>query len=118
MVNYEEIIADMEQTLKRKAKARGFEITDNDICDEINDAIEAVNLRRQFEATSQKPFEEKYKSLIVNLALSSVAKYGAEGETSHSENGIGRSYDSAGNYPEALLNQIVPLGHSRGSLKL
>ena len=106
----------MIASLKRKLKSRGLEHltqNDNDILDEINDAIFAVNERRRFDATPEKPFEPKYESLIVKLAFASMTKYGAEGESSHSENGISREYDNAGEYPEALLSRIVPLAKAR-----
>lgn len=113
--DYDEIISRMRTTLTRKLENRGLVnvVDSEDIIEEINDAIAAVNERRRFEATSSIPFETKYESLIVKLALSSITKYGAEGETSHGENGISRNYDTAGEYPEALLSRIVPLAKAR-----
>ena len=108
-------ITKMKASLKRKLKSRNLDkmVTDDDLIDEINDAIFAVNERRRFEATPDTPFETKYESLIVKLAFASITKYGAEGEESHSENGITRKYDNAGEYPEALLSRIVPLAKAR-----
>lgn len=105
----------MVASLKRKLKSRGLDtmVSEEDLIDEIDDAIFAVNERRRFEATPENPFEAKYESLIVKLALASITKYGAEGESSHSENGISRKYDNAGEYPEALLSRIVPLAKAR-----
>lgn len=111
---YREIISEMEEKLKRKLKTRGITYCEEaDISDEIMDAIDAVNERRRFDFTPSVLFELKYKSLIVDLALASITKYGAEGQTAHSENGISRSYDNAGQYPEALLSRIVPLAKAR-----
>lgn len=111
---YRELINGMEAKLKRKLKARGITYaTDEDISDEINDAIYAVNDRRRFDSTPLVFFEKKYTSLIIDLALVSITKYGAEGEKSHSENGIGRVYDTSGQYPEALMSRIVPLAKAR-----
>ena len=109
------IMIRMKTSLGRKLRARGLDksITDDDMFDEINDAISVVNERRRFEATPEIPFETKYESLIVKLALASITKYGAEGEKAHNENGISREYDSAGEYPEALLSRIVPLAKAR-----
>ena len=113
-VEYDRVIASMVGSLERKLKARDIDYLGKaDLKDEIFDAIEAVNDRRRFEATSAIPFETKYKSLIVNLALASITKMGAEGETAHSENGINRSYDSASQYPESLLGTVVPLAKAR-----
>lgn len=105
----------MTASLERKLKARKLDVlvNENDLIDEINDAIYAVNERRRFDATPEIPFESKYESLIVKLAFASITKYGAEGEISHSENGISREYDNAGEYPEALLSRIVPLAKAR-----
>ena len=109
------IMTRMKASLRRKIKSRNLEhlINENDLIDEINDAIFAVNERRRFDATPEIPFEAKYESLIVKLAFASITKYGAEGESSHSENGISRKYDNAGEYPEALLSRIVPLAKAR-----
>lgn len=108
--DYKRIVSNMEDTLRRKLKQRGIDyIEEDDIREEIYEAIDAVNQRRRFEATELIPFETKYSSLIVKLALSSITKYGAEGETSHSENGISRSYDNASEYPESLLSRVIPL---------
>ena len=54
-------------------------------------------------------YEEKYSNLICKMALYSLTKMGAEGETSHQENGINRVYQSANDYPDDLLNEITPL---------
>ena len=43
------------------------------------------------------------------MCVSAIAKIGAEGELSHSENGVSRTYTSANDYPKDLLQQIVPL---------
>lgn len=111
---YEEIINSMKGKLQSKVNARNLSyVTTEIIDDEISDAIDAVNERRRFEPTPSTPFEKKYASLIVKLALASITKYGAEGEKSHSENGINRNYDTAGEYPEALLSRIVPLAKAR-----
>lgn len=113
-VNYQKLMTDMQDALRRKVKSRNIRYaSEDDLKDEIFDAIVAVNERRRFEPTSLIPFEAKYSSLIVKLALSSITKYGAEGEKAHSENGISRTYDNASEYPESLLSRIVPLAKAR-----
>lgn len=95
--------------LKRRAKQRGFDI-DNDIAEnEIEMALLEYYNDRHFNPTDDKPFEEKYSGIIIQLALSSIAKYGAEGERIHSEGGISRTYDNASNYPLKLTQKIIPL---------
>lgn len=104
-----ENIKNLSITLKRKATSRGFDISNDDAVDEIIDAIAAVNERRRFEPTENEPYETKYNGLIVRMALCAISKYGAEGQTSHSENGVSRSYDGGSTYPKSMLQEIVPL---------
>lgn len=108
----DEAIKKLQERLKRKTISRDLNVTDEDIEDEINDAIAFVNNRRSFKATSDLLYEKKYESLIVDLALSAIAKYGAEGEDSHSENGISRGYENGGKYPYSLVLQIPPIATS------
>lgn len=99
--------------LKRKLKIRGFNVEDfsnEDLYDEIEAAIEAVNDRRHFIPTDTKLFEDKYKEIVVRLCICSIAKMGAEGQISHSENGISRIYSGASEMPNDILGEIVPLG--------
>lgn len=50
---------------------------------------------------------DQYAINQVEIAAYLVNKRGAEGETSHSENGISRSYED-GDVPPTLLREIVP----------
>lgn len=49
----------------------------------------------------------QYDFLQVEIAAYMLNKRGAEGETSHSENGISRSYENA-DIPASLLKAITP----------
>lgn len=49
----------------------------------------------------------RYDGVQVEIAAYLLNKRGAEGETSHSENGVARSYED-GDIPPSLLRQIVP----------
>lgn len=49
----------------------------------------------------------RYGYLQCDIAAYLLNKRGAEGQTSHSENGVSRSYASA-DIPEAMLSEIVP----------
>lgn len=51
---------------------------------------------------------EQYGFTQVEIAVYLLNKRGAEGETSHSENGISRSYED-GDVPPTMLRQIVPM---------
>lgn len=51
----------------------------------------------------------KYHALQCEIAAYLYNKQGAEGQLSHSENGVSRSYES-GDVPESLMRQITPYG--------
>lgn len=49
----------------------------------------------------------KYHALQCEMAVYMLNKRGAEGQTSHSENGISRTYENA-DIPSSMLSQIIP----------
>ena len=49
----------------------------------------------------------RYELLQCEIAVYLLNKRGAEGETSHSENGISRSYENA-DIPESMLSIVTP----------
>ena len=49
----------------------------------------------------------RYGYLQCEIAEYLLNKRGAEGQTSHSENGISRTYESAG-VPESMLSEVIP----------
>lgn len=51
--------------------------------------------------------EPQYLSTQLKIAMELYSKSGAEGQTSHSENGISRSYETADISP-SLLSNITP----------
>lgn len=55
----------------------------------------------------------RYETLQCQIANEIYQKKGAEGETSHNEDGVNRTYESAG-VSEALLKRIVPFAHVLG----
>ena len=98
--------------LKRQLTKRGFDISeysDDELYDEVETAIEAVNERRHFISTDKTLFESKYKNIVIRLCISAFAKMGAEGELAHSEGGVSRTYAGASEYPNDILKEIVPL---------
>lgn len=76
---------------------------------EIDEAIEQINRCRRFTPTKEQPYDKKYEYLIIPMCVAAIAKIGAEGQNTHSENGIQRTYGSAMDYPKELISQIVPL---------
>jgi len=66
-----------------------------------------LNRRYPFGYPEGTEMEPKYETVQVKIALELFSKQGAEGEVSHSENGISRSYESSSISP-SLLGMIVP----------
>lgn len=103
-------ITDLVSKLKTVLTARNFDnYSDDYLIYEIEQAISTINRCRRFTPTSEIPYDAKYEYLIIPMCVSAIAKIGAEGELSHSENGVSRTYTSANDYPKDLLQQIVPL---------
>lgn len=50
---------------------------------------------------------ERYESNQIQIAVYLINKRGAEGQTSHTENGITRQYENA-DIPSSLLKDITP----------
>lgn len=97
-------------TLKTVLRARDFdEFDDTYLKYEINRAINEINRCRRFTPTSSKKYDEKYEYLIIPFCISAIAKIGAEGQVSHTENGVSRGYSSSMDYPKDLVKQIIPL---------
>ena len=51
---------------------------------------------------------DKYAMLQCEIACYLLNKRGAEGEKSHNENGINRTYESAG-IPDSMLDAVTPV---------
>lgn len=96
------------------AKSRGFEINQQDAEIEIDNALLEYYNDRHYTPTDEQPYELIYEGIIVQLALSSISKMGAEGQNYHSEGGVIRTYDSAANYPLSLTQKIIPLAKGVG----
>jgi len=78
------------------------------LTDYLNGAVEVINGIRDYVPTDDEPvIEARYKRLAVSMALVSYNRSGAEGESSHDENGLNRTYET-GEYPISLINKIVP----------
>ncbi len=65
-----------------------------------------INLAFPFgDGTEEMP--EKYEEEQIEIAAYLISKRGAEGEVSHSEGGVSRTYES-GDIPLALRTRITP----------
>ena len=86
-------------------------IPENNNDDELEDILEsakAVILSRRFPFGEQPTeLEPRYNDLQIRIAVEMYNKRGVEGQTSHSENGVSRSYSSA-SVSEELLREITP----------
>lgn len=76
---------------------------------EIKNAIGEINRCRRFTPSENVLYDIKYEDKILPLAIAGFLKTGAEGETSHSENNITRTYENGGKYPDSMLADIIPL---------
>ena len=56
---------------------------------------------------------DRYAYTQLEIAVYLMNKRGAEGETSHSENGISRTYENA-DIPASLMREIVPMASTIG----
>lgn len=95
--------------LKSKLKYAGMDDMPSDdiLISEISDAIGEINRRRNHIYSDENPVEISYARFVVPLAMSAILKTGAEGQNSHSENGVSRGYSTDGMYPRDMLRQIT-----------
>lgn len=64
-------------------------------------------IQKAYPFATDKTVPDKYATLQVEIACYLYNKRGAEGETSHNENGINRTYESA-SVPDSMLKRVVP----------
>lgn len=77
------------------------------LADIVETARSAILARRFPFGTDKTEVEPIYFDLLFRIALDLYNKQGAEGETSHSENGVSRVYQS-GWISADLLDEVVP----------
>lgn len=95
-----------EQMLERLTARTGD--SDTLLLSDIIETAKAAILNRRFPFSDwPDDVEPRYKDLQYRIALDLYNKMGAEGQLSHSENGISRSY-SASWISEDLLAEITP----------
>lgn len=96
---------DMLKWLKAETQEPDEEVLER--CIEI--AFNSIQSRR-FPFTDEWPeeVEPRYRNLQYRIALDIYNKRGGEGELSHMENGVSRSYESSW-VSEQLLREVVPM---------
>ncbi len=82
---------------------------DDALLKELVSAAESEIMNRSFPFgyTDDTDFPEQYAHLIVPIAMDLYNHMGAEGQISHNENSIQRTYESSW-ISESLLAQVVP----------
>ena len=83
------------------------EETDNDVLSTYLTLAKGVVLSRAYPYTEEDKVPAKYDTVHVEIAAYMLNKRGAEGQTSHSENGISRSYENA-DIPSSMLKVVTP----------
>lgn len=74
----------------------------------LNSAESAIMARRfPFGYSGNEEMPEQYSDLQLRIAMDMYNKIGAEGQLSHSENGVQRTYESSW-ISESLLSEVVP----------
>lgn len=97
-------------TQLERLKLRITETTNDLELEDLLESAKAVILSRRYPfGEVPDEIEKRYQDLQIRIAVELYNKRGAEGETSHSENGISRTYSGAG-VSEELLREITPKG--------
>lgn len=96
-----------EEMLKRVRMLGQFSDTDDVLSAYIDIARDKI-LRKAYPYNDDVTVVPvKYEGLQCEIAVFLLNKRGAEGQTSHSENGIVRVYESA-DVPASMLRDIIP----------
>jgi len=98
-----------------RLRLRTGETSDVILCDLLETAKYAILGRRYplkeypEDEFGNVELEPRWQDLQFRIALDLYNKQGAEGETSHKENGIDRAYESSW-ISEQLLSEVTPFG--------
>lgn len=105
-----------EDVMKARLSALTGETDDDILLTFLDIAAEKVltkcyPYRREGE---EKSVPSRYQGAQLEIAVYLLNKRGAEGETTHNENGINRAYESA-SVPDSMLKGIIPFAAVFGS---
>lgn len=99
----------LDEKLERLSILVGENVSEEILSTYLDIAKEKVlNRLYPFERRSDE-VPSKYEHIQLDVACYLINKRGAEGEISHNENGISRSYESA-DVPDSMFSEIVPFG--------
>lgn len=102
----------MEETEKIEVVKAMTEETDTTVISVFLNIAKETVLNRLYPHENdgdKRVWLERYDMVQCRIASYLLNKRGAEGETSHSENGVTRGYES-GDIPSSLLQDVTPYG--------
>ena len=107
-----DLLADLAETAKNAILSHRYPCSDwptRDIVKTVTttDAETGEDITVERVVGSETYIEPRYEDLQYRIALDLYNKIGAEGEISHSENGISRTYESSW-ISKQLLSEITP----------
>ena len=98
----------MDQLKRLKLQLDIQDSEQDELLQDCLDSAEAAILSRRYPYSDEViALEPRYQGLQVRIAIYLYNKRGAEGQLSHSENGINRTYESA-DIPESMLKSVTP----------
>lgn len=107
-----------EETLKAMVKTNIESSSDMTISDDVVNTFfqlskNAILLKRfpYLQDISEKELPSIYDSLCVRLAVYMYNKQGAEGEISHTENGVSIKWEN-GDLPESMMSEVIPMSEA------
>ena len=107
-----------EETLKTMIKTNIESSSDMTISDDVVNTFfqlskNAILLKRfpYLQDVSEKELPSIYDSLCVRLAVYMYNKQGAEGEISHTENGVSIKWEN-GDLPESMMSEVIPMSEA------
>lgn len=107
-----------EETLKAMIKTNIESSSDMTISDDVVNTFfqlskNAILLKRfpYLQDVSEKELPSIYDSLCVRLAVYMFNKQGAEGEISHTENGVSIKWEN-GDLPESMMSEVIPMSEA------
>lgn len=101
----------MATTIRRLQVRLGLGKDDEtELLSELLASAESAIMARRFPFGYSEDAEmpSQYEDLQIRIAMDMCNRMGAEGQMSHSENGVQRTYESSW-ISESLLNEIVPM---------
>ena len=95
------------ETMKSRLSALTGETDDSVLLTFLDLAAEKVLARCYPYHPDKQTVPARYQNTQLEIAVYLLNKRGAEGETTHNENGINRSFES-GSVPDSMLKGVVP----------